>query len=121
VLRHFDSATVLKGLVGQIPQTAWVIDYTLLERIHYLLVAGFDVYGNFSHQTLTRLYMDFLRMEGEFNFLALLPTEERLRLRDYWYRDASENVKSFLYGSRAYLNYPPGIDYKTDKPGLELV
>lgn len=120
VFRHFDSATVLKGLVGQKPQTAWIIDYTLLERIHYLLVAGFDVYGNFSHQTLTRLYMDFLRMEGEFNLLALLPQEERLRLRDYWYRDASDNVKSFLYGSRAYLDYPPGIDYTSDKPAKEL-
>lgn len=121
VFRHFDSAVVLKGLVGEIPQTAWVIDYTLLERIHYLLVAGFDVFGNFNHQLLTRLHMDFLRLEGEFNFLALLPQEERLRLRDLWYRNADENVKSFLYGSRAYLNYPPGIDYKTDKPGLELI
>lgn len=121
VFRHYDSATVLKGLVGQIPQTAWVIDYSLLESIHYLLVAGFDVYGNLSHQALTRLYMDFLRMEGEFNFLALLPEEERYRLRDYWYRDASEDVKSYLYGSRAYLNYPPGIQYKTDEPVFELV
>jgi len=121
VFRHFDSAVVLKGLVGTMPQTAWVIDYTLLERIHYLLVAGFDVYGNFNHQLLTRLHMDFLRLEGEFNFIALLPKEERLRLRDLWYRDADEKVKSFLYGSRAYLDYPPGIDYQTDKPGLELI
>jgi len=103
------------------PQTAWVIDYTLLERIHYLLVAGFDVYGNFNHQLLTRLHMDFLRLEGEFNFIALLPKEERIRLRDLWYRDADEKVKSFLYGSRAYLDYPPGIDYQTDKPGAELI
>lgn len=78
VFRHFDSATVTKGLVGQAPQTAWVIDYSLLERIHYLLVAGFDVYGNISHQLNSRLYMDFLRIEGEFHFLALLPPENRL-------------------------------------------
>lgn len=120
VFRHYDSATVLKGLVGQQPKTAWVIDYTLLERIHYLLVAGFDVYGNVSHQLLTRLYMDFLRLEGEFNFLALLPQQERLRLRDYWYRNASDDVKSFLHGSRAYLNAPPGIVYHSDQPLAEL-
>jgi len=42
IFRHFDSATVAKGLVGSQPKTAWIIDYPLLERIHYLLVAGFD-------------------------------------------------------------------------------
>lgn len=120
VFRHYDSAAVLKGLVGQEPKTAWVIDYTLLERIHYLLVAGFDVYGNVSHQLLTRLYMDFLRMEGEFNFLALLPQKERQRLRDYWYRGADEDTKSFIYGASAYLNHAPGIDYQTDNPKREL-
>ncbi len=45
VFRHFDSASVVKGLVGPEPQTAWLIDYPILERIHYLLVAGFDVFG----------------------------------------------------------------------------
>ena len=71
VFRHFDSATVVKGLVGEAPKTAWVIGYPLLERIHYLLVADYDVYGNVGHQLNSRLYMDFLRMEGEFNFLTL--------------------------------------------------
>ncbi len=42
VFRHFDSATVVKGFVGRPPKTAWVVGYPLLERIHYLLVAGFD-------------------------------------------------------------------------------
>ena len=73
VFRHFDSATVVKGLVGDDPKTAWVIDYPLLERIHYLLVAGYDVYGNAGQQLFSRLYMDFLRIGGEFNFLYFLP------------------------------------------------
>ena len=73
VFRHFDSATVVKGLVGEDPKTAWVIDYPLLERIHYLLVAGYDVYGNAGLQLFSRLYMDFLRIGGEFNFLYFLP------------------------------------------------
>jgi hypothetical protein len=88
VFRHFDSASVVKGLVGEPPKTAWVIGYGLLERIHYLLVAGFDVYGNVGHQLLSRLYMDFMRMEGEFNFLAFLPLDQRKAVRDYWYRGA---------------------------------
>ena len=36
IFRQIDSATVVKGLVGQAPQTSWVIDYGLLKRIHYL-------------------------------------------------------------------------------------
>ena len=70
IFRHFDSASVVKGMVGGSPKTAWVIGYPLLERIHYLLVADYDVYGNVGHQLNSRLYMDFLRMEGEFNFLS---------------------------------------------------
>jgi hypothetical protein len=50
-------------LVGNNPKTAWLLNYQLLERIHYLLVAGFDVFGNVGHQLDARLSMDFLRME----------------------------------------------------------
>jgi hypothetical protein len=73
VFRHFDNASVVEGLVGGPPQTAWVVGYALLERIHYLLVAGFDVFGNVGHQLQMRTYMDFLRMEAEHNLLLLLP------------------------------------------------
>lgn len=120
VFRHNDNATAVKGLVGQPPKTAWLMSYTLLERIHYLLVAGFDVYGDVAHQLNSRLYMDFLRMEGESNFLALLPEKSRLSIRDYWYRDAGDNVKDYLYG--AYFNFTVNTDivYKTDNPQQEL-
>lgn len=120
IFRHFDNATVVKGLVGDTPKTAWIIDYPLFERIHYLLVSGFDVFGNLGHQLVTRLYMDFLRMEGEFNFLALLPTAERLRLRDYWYRGASDDVQDYLYGSHTQLHREPAIKYQTNEPQQEL-
>ncbi|MDC8445226.1 MAG: fatty acid cis/trans isomerase [Nitrosomonas sp.] len=115
VFRHFDSATVIQGLVGQPPKTAWLIDYPILERIHYLLVAGFDVYGNIVHQLSTRLYMDFLRMESEFNFLTLLPGETRSALRDYWYRGASDIVKDYVYGQHANLLAEPDIKYPENK------
>ncbi|MGD2112882.1 MAG: fatty acid cis/trans isomerase [Gammaproteobacteria bacterium] len=120
VFRHFNSASVVQGLVGGAPKTAWVIGYPLLERIHYLLVAGFDVYGNAGHQLNSRLYMDFLRMEGEFNFLALLPATERDAIRDYWYRGASRSVKDYLFGSKAWFNRDSGIDYHSDDPQREL-
>lgn len=120
VLRHFDSATVTKGLVGAPPKTAWVLDYSLLERIHYLLVAGFDVYGNFGHQLITRMYMDFLRMEGESNFLSLLPTAVRHQELADWYQDANQPLEKFLQGDINEFSQPSGIEFKTDNPKAEL-
>lgn len=122
VYRHFDSATVLQGLVGEQPKTAWIFSYSLLERIHYLLVAGYDVFGNIGHQLNTRLYMDFLRMEGEFNFISLLPRERRIAVRDHWYRDASQNVKDHVYGKYAHFNRESGVRYTgTQPPEQELM
>ena len=120
IFRHNDSASVVKGLVGQVPKTAWVIGYSLLERIHYLLVAGFDVYGNVAHQLETRRYMDFLRMEGEFNFLVFMPEGKRVELRDFWYREASPDVKEYVLGRKAFIYDDSRIVYETDDPKKEF-
>ena len=120
IFRHFDNASVVKGMVGQHPKTAWVIDYPLLERIHYLLVAGFDVYGNVGHQLVTRLYMDFLRMEGEMNFLLLLPKEDRESIRKYWYRDANETIKNYIFSDYIKIDRQSKISYETDDHQSEL-
>lgn len=120
VFRNFDNAAVVTGLVGRAPKTSWIIDYPLLERIHYLLTVDFDVYGNIGHQLNTRLYMDFLRIEAEFNFLTLLPKERRLKVRDHWYRDASERVKNHLYQCENYITQSPAIEYTNSMPKIEL-
>ncbi|WP_105215313.1 fatty acid cis/trans isomerase [Pseudoalteromonas sp. T1lg22] len=120
IFRHFNSATVVKGWVGEAPKTAWILDYSLFERIHYLLVAGFDVYGNVGHQLLTRLYMDFLRMEGEDNFLSLLPLEERAQLRAHWYRRSPKSLVEFLKDSDIRFTQPSGISYSSDDMQQEL-
>ncbi|VAW61600.1 Fatty acid cis/trans isomerase, partial [hydrothermal vent metagenome] len=110
IFRHFDSATVQQGLIGDYPESAWVLDYPMLERIHYLLVAGYNVYGNLVHQFNTRLYMDFLRIEGENIFLAWMPVEQRKKIHDSWYTGIRGNdtrhlrqpedwlAKEFVYG-----------------------
>jgi hypothetical protein len=120
VFRHFDNATVVKGLVGDAPKTTWLVGYSLLERIHALLVAGFDVFGNVGHQINTRMYMDFLRMEGEYNYLLLLPPKRRKELVEYWYRDADSDVKARVYGSIARFAAGSNITYRTSAPELEL-
>jgi len=121
VYRHVDHASVNKGLIGQIPKTAWLIDYPLLERIHYLLVAGYDVYGNISHQLLSRIYMDFLRMEGESLFLLLLPQQARKETRQYWYRDADDRIEEF-FSLTDIDNIGSGVVGKdVEKPKLTLI
>jgi len=119
IFRHLDSASVNFGFIGDYPETAWVIDYSVLERIHYLLVAGYDVYGNLGHQLNTRLYMDFLRTEGEDEFLAFLPVDKRQVIRDAWYQGIRKSVKDDE-GEVSWLNQEFVIGYQTDDPQLEL-
>ncbi|MET0377520.1 MAG: fatty acid cis/trans isomerase [Spongiibacteraceae bacterium] len=113
VFRHFDSASVVPGWIGDTPKTAWVIDYPLLERMHYLLVAGFDVYGDGSHQLLTRLYMDFLRMEAEYNFLYFLPQKKREAERSSWYQGVGANLRDSVYRQVPTYSTETGMVYKT--------
>lgn len=120
VFRHFDSASVVQGLVGEPPKTAWVIGYTLFERIYYLLVAGFDPFGNVGQQLDSRLYMDFLRMEGETNFLRLLPRTARAPLWAHWYRDASVENQTFWQASQIGLAPDPGITFRDGDPRQTL-
>jgi hypothetical protein len=120
VFRHFDSATVVRGFVGGPPKTAWVMDYPMLERLHYLLVAGFDVFGNVGHQLISRLYMDLLRMEGEANYLAFLPSPRRKTLADAWYQGVIDTTRTRVRRELASLTVEPRIAYKTGQPELEF-
>jgi hypothetical protein len=120
VFRHFDSASVSNGFVGKMPKTGWVIDYPLFERIHYLLVAGFNVFGNLGHQLETRLYMDFLRMEGEANFLSFLPIESRRELWADWYKGARKNAENYLDEQFHGLARGTRIVYHTADPKAEF-
>lgn len=120
VVRHFDSASVVQGLLGERPQTVMIIGYPLLERIHYLLVAGFDIYGNIGHQLTARLYMDFLRTEGEMNFFAFLPLASRQAVHDRWYRGADRASIAELWDTRAYFQLETSVRYATSDPLTEL-
>ncbi|MFG0585417.1 fatty acid cis/trans isomerase [Pseudomonas sp. zjy_9] len=90
IFRQHDSASVRKGLLGEIPQTLWWMDYPLLERTYYQLVVNFDVFGNVSHQAQTRLYFDLIRNGAEVNFLRLLPADSREGYLDDWYQNSGK-------------------------------
>ncbi len=116
IYRHFQSASVHKGALGNLPKSLWVLDYPLLERIYYALVAGFDVYGTAGHLLATRLYMDELRVEGESNFLDFLPPGSRQDIMQSWYKGVDPE-KIGYYPSAL----PAKISYKTDDPKREFV
>jgi hypothetical protein len=116
IYRHFNSASVSRGVLGNLPKTLWVIDYPLLERIYYALVAGFDIYGNAGHQLSVRLYMDELRVEGESNFLDFLPPEKRQEIMQSWYLKVE--LKNIPYVPPAL---PAGIAFATMDPKREFV
>ncbi|MBT0627814.1 fatty acid cis/trans isomerase [Pseudomonas fluorescens] len=110
IFRHFDSASVTKGLIGEVPQTMWLFDYPLLERTYYQLAVNFDVFGNVSHQAQTRLYFDLIRNGAEQNFLRLMPADTRDDFMDDWYQNSGK--------LKLWLDYEAIDD---DKPsGLHL-
>lgn len=116
IFRHFDSATVTKGLIGDTPLTAWVIDYPIFERLHYLLVAGFNVYGTAGHQIASRTYMDLLRQDGEDNFLRFMPEKQREAIYDSWYPgfDGLRTAEAFFnIGHETQVKYQ-STDYKKE-------
>lgn len=115
IFRHNDNAAVLKGLHGDLPKTLFVLDYALLERLVYNLVVNFDVYGNVSHQMLTRVYMDLIRMEAEEMFLSFLPPETRIPLRKSWYKGLLTEAKMKYLFPYVDGNRPTQMKYKSAK------
>jgi hypothetical protein len=118
IYRHFNSASVQKGVIGQLPRTMWVLDYSQLERIYYLLVAGYDVFGNISHQTNIRRYFDYIRMEGELNFLSFMPRDRRLAMFKSWYI-GDDDIQD-LEGS-GVAQRDAGFDFKTNNVRGEFI
>ena len=116
IYRHFDNASIHHGAIGELPRTLWVVDFPILEKIYYSLVAGYDVFGNLSHQSNVRRYTDFLRFEAELDFLAYMPVEDRMRLLKSWYIDTDivqEGIKLFNKNSQ--------IDFNTIYPKNEFI
>ncbi|MBA1220312.1 fatty acid cis/trans isomerase [Pseudomonas fulva] len=124
IFRHFDSATVTKGLVGDVPLTMWLFDYPLLERTYYQLAVNFDVFGNLSHQLQTRLYFDLIRNGAEVNFLRLMPAEARQDILSDWYQDSGK-IKMWLDYENIDADTPSGLALSPRDPkrdfGMQLI
>jgi len=121
VFRNFDNATVVRGFVGEIPKTAWIMDYPIFERIYYNLVAGFNIFGNVSHQVSTRLYMDHLRMQSENLFLGFLPADQRKAIRASWYVGATRKLTYAVTDRLRALDHGTQIQFGASDPKAELL
>jgi hypothetical protein len=120
IFRHFDSASVNKGLIGEVPQTMWLFDYPLLERTYYQLVVNFDVFGNVSHQAQTRLYFDLIRNGAEQNFLRLMPANSRDDFLDDWYQNGGK-VKLWMDYESIDGDKPTGLKLNEKDPKRDFV
>ncbi|WP_269583407.1 fatty acid cis/trans isomerase [Roseibium sp. Sym1] len=121
IYRNFSSASVTTGFTGSVPETAWVIDFPLFERIYYNLVAGFDVFGNVEHQLTTRIYMDSLRREGERIFLSFLPPDQREQLHESWYQGPLVSLVDLWKESALDQTSPSGIAFQSSDPKAEFL
>lgn len=119
IARHYDSASVARGLVGDIPQTLWLMDYPLLERTYYILVVNYNVFGNVAHQLLTRLYFDLIRNSSEHNFLRLIPNGQRTDILHDWYQQAGKLKFGIFYENIDDVS-PSAEGFATEDPKQEL-
>ena len=77
------------------------------------------MFGNIAHQANVRRYMDYLRIEGELNFVKLLPREIRVPTMASWYIGtgvADDARLEEVVGTR-----PTRVRYTSDDPQRELI
>jgi len=120
VFRHHNSASVTSGWQGEIPLTAWVMGYPLLERTYYELVVNFNVFGSVSHQAQTRLYFDLIRNGSETNFLRFMPPASRQAIYSDWYQSTAQ-IKAKITYHDLDTKTPVNIDFDTNHPKEELL
>ncbi|MCB0422020.1 MAG: fatty acid cis/trans isomerase, partial [Bdellovibrionales bacterium] len=77
-------------------------------------------FGGVGHQLNTRLYMDFLRLEGENQFLSFLPRQSRHQLRQQWYKGLRASLVQRVSSPVEWANIESKVIYKTAHPKLEL-
>ncbi|MEC9283204.1 MAG: fatty acid cis/trans isomerase [Bdellovibrionota bacterium] len=94
IFRHFNSASILRGLRGEIPKTVWVLDYHVFESIYYNLTAGYNVFGPILHQLNSRLFMEISRVASEDLFLSFLDKSQRQKLREQWTQKVPKQKES---------------------------
>lgn len=110
VFRHEVSASVHRGLIGKLPNTIWVLNFSNYERLFYNLVVEFMPWGSTAHQYSTWRMMTYHRQEAEERFLMFFPAKLRPIIRKRWDEGVSEYA-SHLISMKLSKNEP----YKYDR------
>ena len=64
--------------------------------------------------------MDFLRIESEMDFIALLPVDKRSDEINSWYQDSNDDLQEYFDNNSFFLHKQNNIEYTTDNPKAEL-
>lgn len=122
VYRHFDSSTILRGLRGQMPKTAWVLDYQVFESIYYNLTASYNVFAPLLHQINSRLFMEISRIASEDLFISALPKAVRMEVRKSWNRPVPKEQQSISKQVIDFLddNVEEKMSYEYSYPGKTI-
>lgn len=116
VMRHYDSAHVMKGMQGRTPKTVWVLDYHVFESIYYNLTAGYNMFGPVLHQVNSRLFMEISRIASEDLFLSFLATDKRKSLRGAWNLPTPDSKESELKWISDLLGHDAQEEMEFDYP-----
>ncbi len=114
VFSHHDNATVHAGLLGKTPTSAWVMDYPLLERLHYFLTIGGKLSKQDPYDLPTQQFLKLLRYEAEANFLQMLPKSARQTLNDQWHSGFNDMMFSLLSEPFLDTDTDTAIDYGSE-------
>jgi hypothetical protein len=96
IFRHELSASVHRGIIGKLPSTVWVLNFSNFERLYYNLVVEFMPWGSAAHQYSTWRAMTYHRQEAEERFLMFFPPELRPQIRNRWKEGLSEYASQIL-------------------------
>ena len=117
MFRHFDQGSVVQGLVGTPPKTAWIIGYPLLERIHYLLVAGSTSTATSGTSSTRASTWTSCAWTARRTSSRCCPSASRKAVRDHWYRGAESRAKEYIDGAATQFPLETGIAFKTADAG----
>ena len=68
----------------------------------------------------TRLYMDYLRIEGENNLLKFLPRDQRIAIRNNWYQDTKDNYQEEFEQGLHGMKLETNVAFSSGDPKIEF-
>lgn len=118
VFRHGNNASAHQGVMGQLPETMWVLDFGNFERLYYDLVVLYRPWGAIPHKLSTWRQMSHVRAHSEDLFLLFLPERFRNDVR----KEFTPGWGRFTEIDMAGTDYPSRTnDLDATRPATDFV